>query len=79
VRAKRRYIQLVESGDTGTTEQEILDSIQKRDEQDSTRNIAPLKKADDAIEVDTSDLTLEQVIEKVVSVISDWKKKHGTK
>ena len=60
VRAKRRYEELIakgESADLDTIEKDIID----RDYQDMHREISPLKKADDAIEVDTSDMTIEQV------------------
>ncbi|MCR5634752.1 MAG: (d)CMP kinase, partial [Lachnospiraceae bacterium] len=60
VRAKRRYEELIakgESADLDTIEKDIID----RDYQDMHREISPLKKADDAIEVDTSDMTIDQV------------------
>ena len=60
VRAKRRYEELIakgESADLDTIEKDIID----RDYQDMHREISPLKKADDAIEVDTSDMTIEEV------------------
>ena len=68
VRAKRRYKELIEKGEKVDFDN-ILDEIIKRDENDSTRDIAPLKKADDAIYIDTSDLTLDEVIEKIISYI----------
>ena len=50
-----------------------LEDIQKeialRDEQDMNRLISPLKKADDAIEIDTSDMTLEEVVAKVMQLV----------
>ena len=42
--------------------------IELRDYKDSTRSVSPLKKADDAIELDTSNLTIEQVVEKIVNL-----------
>ncbi len=61
VRAKRRYDELVAKGHTVDLEQ-LKEEIVLRDEQDSTRAIAPLKRADDAILVDTSEMTAEQVV-----------------
>ncbi len=66
-RADRRVKQLQEAGQTPVYE-EILASIISRDERDSNRKIAPLKPAEDAHIVDTSALTLEEVINKVLEV-----------
>ena len=66
IQAKRRYNQLVEMNKLGdATYESILADIKERDYRDSHRENAPLKKADDAIEVDTSELTKEEVIETV--------------
>ena len=66
IQAKRRYKQLVEMNKLGdATYESILADIKERDYRDSHRENAPLKKADDAIEVDTSELTKEEVIETV--------------
>ena len=65
VRAKRRYDELIakgESADLDTIEKDIID----RDYQDMHREISPLRKADDAIEVDTSDMTIEQVEAEII-------------
>lgn len=67
-RGKRRYKELVEKG-YETTLDEIIKDIKKRDEIDSNREFAPLKKADDAIEIDTTGLNIEEVVEKVISKI----------
>ena len=67
VRAERRRKELVKKGideDLGT----IKDNLEKRDEIDSTRADSPLKKADDAKEIDTSHLTLNQQIDKIVEM-----------
>ena len=42
-----------------------------RDQQDMTRAISPLKKADDAIEIDTSDMTLEEVVARVMQLVEE--------
>ena len=71
VRAKRRYDELKEKGtpdlDLAAIEQEII----ARDEQDMNREISPLRKADDAVEVDTSDMTIEEVVERVTSLYKE--------
>lgn len=61
VRAKRRYDELTAKGYSVDFE-ELKAEIIRRDEQDSTREIAPLRKADDAVLIDTSDMTIEQVV-----------------
>jgi cytidylate kinase len=47
-----------------------MEALERRDLIDSTRDVSPLAKADDAIEVDTSDLTLDQVIAAVLSIVA---------
>lgn len=69
-RAERRYLELREKGATDSYD-EVLRDIIKRDKNDSSRAAAPLKRADDAIEVDTSELTLEESIERICALISD--------
>ena len=59
-RAKRRYDELVEKGVSCDLE-EIARDIAERDERDSTREIAPLKQAEDAVLVDSSHMTIEEV------------------
>lgn len=62
VRAKRRYDEMVARGEKVDFEA-LKREIAARDEQDSTRALAPLKKADDAILIDTSDMTIDQVLD----------------
>ncbi len=69
VRADRRVRQLELSGKKVDRE-EILQMIIERDKNDSERTVAPLKKAADAHYIDTSALTIEQVTEKILSLIS---------
>lgn len=66
-RAERRVLQLKEKGQEANYN-EILKSIISRDERDSSRKTAPLKPAEDAIIIDTSSLTLEEVINKVLEL-----------
>lgn len=61
-RAKRRYNELIEKGQKVNYNQ-VLADITARDHNDSTREITPLRKAEDAIEVDTTNMTIEEVIE----------------
>jgi cytidylate kinase len=60
-RAQRRYKELIEKGESVTYDDVLADMI-KRDYDDSHRAVSPLSKAADAIEVDTSTLTLEESI-----------------
>ena len=62
VRAKRRFDQK----EIDKSFEEIKEDIEKRDYLDSHREISPLKKADDAIEIDSSDLTIAQTIDKII-------------
>jgi cytidylate kinase len=67
-RAKRRYLQLKEKGMDITMEEASRD-VMERDVRDSSRDIAPLKRADDAIYIDTTDLNLEEVLKRVLEAI----------
>lgn len=67
-RARRRFIELQEKGEQVTFEEVLSDMIQ-RDHDDTARATAPLRQAEDAVLVDTSDLTLEQSMEAVEGVI----------
>lgn len=67
-RAIRRFAELKAKGSDLTFEQ-IKDDILKRDYNDSHRALAPLKKADDATEVDTTSMTIEEVTEKLCAII----------
>lgn len=69
-RAARRCAELREKGEDVTVEG-ILADMERRDALDASRAVAPLRQAEDAVRVDTSDLTLEQSIEAVLTVIRD--------
>lgn len=73
-RAKRRYDELCEKGQQCDL-QEIEKDIIDRDNRDMNREIAPLKQAKDAVYLDSSDLTIEQVVEKIEVLMEDagWK------
>ncbi|MDD4900137.1 MAG: (d)CMP kinase [Candidatus Omnitrophica bacterium] len=68
-RVKRRHKEMVEAGQKVTLEGVNAD-LTNRDRIDSTREVAPLKKAEDAIYIDTTPMTIEQVVEKVLSYIN---------
>ncbi|VWL85155.1 (d)CMP kinase [Oceanivirga miroungae] len=70
IRAKRRFLELNET----ISFDKILEDIKNRDYQDMTREIAPLVKADDAILVDTSNMSLEEVIKKIIDIIEGEQK-----
>lgn len=68
-RAKRRYIELVEKGQKDVKLEDVLADINQRDKNDSSRALAPLKQADDAIKIDTTDMTIDEVVEVILSYI----------
>ena len=73
-RAMRRQREEVEKGIANQSAEAVKASLLARDAIDSTRKYAPLKKADGALEIDSSDLTLEQVVNTVLSALpEDWR------
>jgi cytidylate kinase len=68
-RARRRYIELKGNGNEQPLD-EIKEEIRLRDERDSTREVAPLKKADDAIQIDTTGLTIEEVVASIIHIVN---------
>lgn len=67
VRAARRYKELQEKG-VSCDLQKIEEDIIKRDEQDMNRENSPLRQAEDAILVDSSDMTIDEVVERIISI-----------
>lgn len=67
VRAKRRVLELEAKGEHPDFE-EVKKDIEDRDHRDMTREISPLKQADDAILVDTSEMTIDEVVDKICSL-----------
>ena len=67
-RALRRHRQNLAAGRDSDFEQ-VLDSVNRRDHLDSTRTVSPLRPADDAVIVDTSDLSLEQVLDELAGLV----------
>lgn len=73
-RAKRRYDELVSKNEKCNYE-EIKADIENRDYQDMHREISPLKQADDAVLVDTSDMNIEQVVNAIEQIVKEKKEK----
>jgi cytidylate kinase len=68
-RARRRYLQLKAKGDDVSLPS-LLDEIRVRDERDTQRAVAPLKPAHDAIQLDSTELSIEQVLERILSEVA---------
>ena len=71
-RARRRYLQLQEAG-VGASLSSLLKEIQARDARDMQRSVAPLVPADDAIELDTTSLSIPEVVER----LTEWLAERG--
>lgn len=69
-RARRRYLQQLEKGDTTPYEQ-VLRELNARDEQDMNRKTDPLRQAEDAVLVDSTDMTQEETVEAIVRIVED--------
>lgn len=69
-RARRRYLQLKDKGDDVNLAS-LLDEIRARDERDTGREVAPLKPADDAVQLDSTDLSIEQVLGQILSEVAN--------
>ncbi|MDG2616859.1 bifunctional pantoate--beta-alanine ligase/(d)CMP kinase [Thermoleptolyngbya sichuanensis A183] len=70
-RARRRQLDLKEQGQPEVSLETLERAIFERDQKDSSRKISPLRKADDAIELVTDDLTIEAVVEKIICLYRD--------
>lgn len=69
-RAKRRFAELTAKGEKTTFEQ-VLEEMNRRDHNDTTRKVTPLRRADDALEVDTTEMSIEEVTEFIISKITE--------
>ncbi|MBE7031177.1 MAG: cytidylate kinase, partial [Ruminococcaceae bacterium] len=69
-RARRRYDELIEKGQSVTYER-VLEDMRWRDKNDSTRAASPLKQAEDAVLIDTTEDSLEEAIARVKQVITE--------
>ena len=72
-RARRRYEQNKEAGITGMTYEEILENVERRDFNDSNREVSPLKKAEDATVVDSTNMTIDEVVQTIIDIIKEVK------
>ena len=70
MRAERRLKELHEMGENRSL-QEVMADLKRRDEKDSTRAHSPLQKADEAIEIDTSMLSIDQQVEKIINLVRE--------
>lgn len=70
VRAKRRFLELTEKGESAVLE-EIAAEIADRDHRDMTREVSPLKQAEDAVLVDTSDMTIDEVTQRILDIVKE--------
>ncbi|KLA30179.1 (d)CMP kinase [Bacillus cereus] len=68
-RAERRHLENINKGFDSNLEQ-LKKEIAQRDKLDSEREVSPLKKADDALELDTTSLSIEEVVQKIMSIVS---------
>lgn len=75
-RAKRRLKELTARGESAELAS-VMSEMQVRDKNDSERAIAPLRKADDATELDTTGLTIDQVLQRIVNLVSSYQKSTG--
>jgi CMP/dCMP kinase len=75
-RAKRRYKENLKKGKV-TQIEKVIEDISTRDQKDSTRKESPLKMADDAIILDTTHLTIDQVVNKIIELTGQKEKEHG--
>lgn len=66
-RARRRYLEFAAKGHD-TTVEKVLADLNERDARDSSRAIAPLKQADDAVLIDSTEMTIEEVVESIVAI-----------
>ncbi len=69
-RARRRYLQLKAKGQDVNLAS-LLEEIRERDERDMQRAVAPLKPAPDAVQLDSTELSIEQVLERILSEVAD--------
>lgn len=70
VRARRRFLEMQEKGEPADFDQ-IAAEIAERDHRDMTREVSPLRQADDAVLVDTSDMTIDQVTQRILEIVKD--------
>lgn len=70
VRARRRYDEMVQKGEKADFN-EVLADLNRRDYQDTHRQVDPLRPAEDAVRLDTSDMTFDQVVDRIVAIAGE--------
>ena len=70
-RAKRRYAEQVIKGNKDISFDDVRRDIEYRDKNDSSRDFSPLSKADDAVEIDTTYMTIEEVADRIISLVGE--------
>ncbi len=70
-RAERRYKELKQAGNDTVTYEGILEDIKQRDYNDMHRETAPLKKADDAVILDTTGMTVEESVDRLLDMVKN--------
>ena len=73
-RARRRWLEMQQKGMPDTFE-EVLQAVKDRDNQDMNRKVEPLRQAEDAILVDSTNMTFDEVVDKILAVVEE--KRHG--
>lgn len=71
-RAKRRYVEQLSKNTENITLKEVLKDIEYRDKNDSNRSFAPLSKASDAIEIDTTNMSIDEVVNTILGYIKSY-------
>ena len=74
-RARRRWLEMREKGLPDTFE-EVLRQVKERDEQDMNRPVEPLRQAEDAVLLDTTDMTFEQVVDRITVMAEEIRNGH---
>ena len=72
-RGRRRFLELLEKGQTDVTLEQTIEEIKERDYRDSHREVAPLRQAEDALFLDTTHMNLDEVIDRVCGLIDETK------
>lgn len=69
-RARRRYLEMQQKGDT-TPYEDVLRDLRARDAQDMNREVDPLRPTPDAVIVDSTDMTFEQVVDRILAIVEE--------
>ena len=69
-RARRRWLEMQQKGASDTYEQ-VLEDLKKRDDQDMNREVDPLRPTEDAVVVDSTEMTFEQVVEYILAIVKE--------